>query len=213
MSEGNDDYSVGYGRPPKNTRFQKGLSGNPKGRRKKPNELERVREILNEKMQVTIDGKDAAVTPVEAAARIAIKKGLSGNLRDLRGMTAFFRDIGVDIFSEEDRRELSGAVERTAAEELRKLREEMLDMDKYLDLMQPYREKHHQMILNDPVIIERQIKFWVGFLEEAPNDVAFKKRLEALKVEKWQTLMSENLIKQITRRYRERNGKSLKNRK
>jgi len=26
------DYSVGYGRPPRHTRFEKGRSGNPKGR-------------------------------------------------------------------------------------------------------------------------------------------------------------------------------------
>ena len=29
------DYEVGYGKPPKNTQFQKGVSGNPKGRPKK----------------------------------------------------------------------------------------------------------------------------------------------------------------------------------
>lgn len=29
------DYDVGYGKPPKNTRFQKGKSGNPRGRPKK----------------------------------------------------------------------------------------------------------------------------------------------------------------------------------
>lgn len=29
-----DDYEIGYKRPPKNTRFQKSQSGNPKGRPK-----------------------------------------------------------------------------------------------------------------------------------------------------------------------------------
>jgi hypothetical protein len=30
-----DIYEVGYGKPPKNTRFKKGISGNPTGRPKK----------------------------------------------------------------------------------------------------------------------------------------------------------------------------------
>ncbi|MFL0357263.1 DUF5681 domain-containing protein [Erythrobacter sp. GH1-10] len=34
MSDDNDDYEVGYGKPPKNTRWQKGQSGNPSGRPK-----------------------------------------------------------------------------------------------------------------------------------------------------------------------------------
>jgi hypothetical protein len=30
-----DSYEVGYGKPPESTRFQKGMSGNPRGRPKK----------------------------------------------------------------------------------------------------------------------------------------------------------------------------------
>jgi len=33
--ENNKDYEIGYGKPPKNTRFTKGHSGNPAGRKKK----------------------------------------------------------------------------------------------------------------------------------------------------------------------------------
>ena len=33
--ENNKNYEIGYGKPPKNTRFTKGRSGNPAGRKKK----------------------------------------------------------------------------------------------------------------------------------------------------------------------------------
>ena len=31
-NESSSEYDVGFGKPPKQTRFQKGISGNPKGR-------------------------------------------------------------------------------------------------------------------------------------------------------------------------------------
>lgn len=36
MSDDIDDGDVGYGRPPKKSQFQKGRSGNPSGKRKRP---------------------------------------------------------------------------------------------------------------------------------------------------------------------------------
>ena len=36
MTDAFDDDAVGYGRPPKHTQFQKGQSGNPSGKRKRP---------------------------------------------------------------------------------------------------------------------------------------------------------------------------------
>ena len=39
------EYEVGYGKPPKNTRFKKGQSGNPKGRPKYKSEFECQRDM------------------------------------------------------------------------------------------------------------------------------------------------------------------------
>lgn len=50
------EYKVGYGKPPKDTRFKKGVSGNPAGRKKKPLPLtleEAIKLELNKEMTIT----------------------------------------------------------------------------------------------------------------------------------------------------------------
>lgn len=52
------DYEVGYGKPPKATQFKKGQSGNSKGRpRKSENVRTLLRETLNQRVQVRVNGK------------------------------------------------------------------------------------------------------------------------------------------------------------
>jgi uncharacterized protein DUF5681 len=56
-----DDTQVGYGKPPMNTRFKPGQSGNPAGRPKSPRSLERdLIEVMYE--TVTIGEGDARET-------------------------------------------------------------------------------------------------------------------------------------------------------
>ena len=52
------DYPVGYGRPPKETRFQPGKSGNPAGRRKGSRTVGAIlTDIIEQKVPVTENGK------------------------------------------------------------------------------------------------------------------------------------------------------------
>jgi uncharacterized protein DUF5681 len=61
MKTENDDYEVGYGKPPVATRFKKGQCGNPGGKPKKvapaldPGKI--LQLIDNEEIIVHIDGK------------------------------------------------------------------------------------------------------------------------------------------------------------
>jgi hypothetical protein len=62
-----DPYDVGYGKPPKRTRFKKGRSGNPNGRpRKKPDLYVELTKVLGENVTVTVDGQPEQVTVQQA---------------------------------------------------------------------------------------------------------------------------------------------------
>lgn len=61
-----DGYKVGYRNPPKETRFKKGQSGNPKGRRRRKTTVEEIyREVFGEVMEVRVDGKVKRMTALE----------------------------------------------------------------------------------------------------------------------------------------------------
>lgn len=61
--DGEDDYEVGYGKPPKYTRFQKGRSGNPSGKRKGTESVKAVvMQVLDQRIPVRKNGKLTRVT-------------------------------------------------------------------------------------------------------------------------------------------------------
>jgi hypothetical protein len=75
-----DDYEVGYGKPPKDTRFQKGVSGNPKGR--PPKSLDFYEVLIRESeslMPITENGQRKRLSKDEIAIKQLINQVMSGN--------------------------------------------------------------------------------------------------------------------------------------
>ena len=84
-SERKRDYAVGYGRPPRATQFQKGRSGNAKGRPKGSKSfIALCVEELNERILVKENGDRKSITKRKAAVKQLVNKALSGDYRSLK---------------------------------------------------------------------------------------------------------------------------------
>ena len=97
MTDKNDDYEVGYGKPPKSTQFQKGQSGNPRGRPFKAQQdkalYEILGEVLNEPLPVYKNGEESVITKKEALIRKTIQRGLEGNIQATRMLLGYYERI------------------------------------------------------------------------------------------------------------------------
>jgi Family of unknown function (DUF5681) len=97
---------VGYGNPPKHTRFEKGKSGNPEGRPKGSRNFATVlQDELKRRVPVTEDGKRKKITKREATAKQLANKAASGDLKAipivLNETRAYEAAAAVDVSSAE----------------------------------------------------------------------------------------------------------------
>ena len=80
-----DDSSVGYKRPPVHSRFQKGQSGNPRGRPKKvPDFMEDAAQIFGGAVTGQAKGKPITLPMVQAMFRTLCRQALKGDNQALR---------------------------------------------------------------------------------------------------------------------------------
>ena len=88
------DYEVGYGRPPRHTRFVKGRSGNPRGRPPgAKNFTTLLNEALNEGVLVTENGGRRKISKREATVKQLATRSAAGDFRAIKILLDIVRDI------------------------------------------------------------------------------------------------------------------------
>ncbi|QNH35567.1 DUF5681 domain-containing protein [Aminobacter sp. MDW-2] len=82
-----EPYDVGYGKPPKATRFKPGKSGNPKGR---PKESLSLKTILQRELRQLIEIRDGdgtrRITKREALIKSLMVKAIKGDLNTVKAL-------------------------------------------------------------------------------------------------------------------------------
>jgi hypothetical protein len=104
---------VGYGKPPRSTQFQKGKSGNPKGRPKGSRSLATVlAQMGRQRVKVNVNGRVRHISKLEAVIMQLSNKAANGDVKAIRELLVAHR-----IFPEpeESRASLESSPEREAS--------------------------------------------------------------------------------------------------
>ena len=88
------DYEVGYGKPPRDTRFKEGQSGNPRGRPPGAKNLKTLlSEALNEPVVVAENGGHRKITKRQAIITQLVNRSATADLRAIKILLDMLRDI------------------------------------------------------------------------------------------------------------------------
>ena len=105
-----DDDAVGYGRPPKHSRFKPGRSGNPRGRPRKTRSIEAmIKRELDQTVKITEGGRELRISKREAIIKQFVNRAIKGDPKPLQLMLAHFekhKDIEPFTATEADDAEL-----------------------------------------------------------------------------------------------------------
>lgn len=94
------DYKVGYKRPPVDTRFKPGQSGNPSGRPNRKGLKQVVEAYLNTEITVTLGNRKVTMTRLEALVYRMFEPALSGNLKGFPPALQLLQGYGTDVIAD-----------------------------------------------------------------------------------------------------------------
>ena len=95
------DYEVGYGKPPRHTRFEPGRSGNPRGRPPGAKNMKTLlSKALNELVVVTEPGGRRKVSKREAIVTQLVNRSAKADYKAIQILLGMLRDIGGDSDSQ-----------------------------------------------------------------------------------------------------------------
>jgi hypothetical protein len=89
------DYEVGYGKPPRHTRFKSGQSGNPRGRPPPgaKNLSTLLTEALNEPVVIAEDGGRRKISKRQAIIKQLVNRSAKGDWRAVKLLLDILQDI------------------------------------------------------------------------------------------------------------------------
>ncbi len=94
-----DSYDVGYGKPPKSGQFQKGKSGNPRGRPKGARGLKTdLKAELGERVMITENGRSRKLTKQQLMMKQLTAKAVKGDMRAISKLA----ELAISLLGPED---------------------------------------------------------------------------------------------------------------
>jgi len=92
------DYPVGYGKPPIDTQFKKGQSGNPAGRPKgQRNVATALQAALNERVTIVENGQRKSITKLEASMKQVVNRAAAGESVAIKLLLQLFPFLDTQI--------------------------------------------------------------------------------------------------------------------
>jgi len=128
--DGEGDYRVGYGKPPLETRFKQGQSGNPRGRPRGAKNLATILdEALNELVVVNENSGRRRISKRKAALKQLVNEAAKGNWRALKLLVDILQDIERRSEPQTEESSFGPADEKVLAQLEAQLRREKRDGD------------------------------------------------------------------------------------